>query len=150
MTSCTMLFLWNPPSSIKVLMSSRLLRCSTTRGSYARFSLVLIASSTNQRFVYCQWVGNENIISQIDGGSKVCDHNGDRVSKNDKSSHNWSIMQKGVILKIGNMSLCLCLLSDKNGLTLTPPLFMWLLVWMYFFMSYPKGVFVIFKILIYL
>ena len=75
MTSCTMLFLWNPPSSIKVLslMSSRLLRCSTTRGSYVRFSLVLIASSTNQWFVYCQWVGNENIKQQYHTFPTICE-----------------------------------------------------------------------------
>ena len=53
--------------------------CILTRKMLAR-AIYLIASSVNQRFVYCQRVEDEKIIGQTVGMSKVCDQRGDRVS----------------------------------------------------------------------
>ena len=44
--------------------------------------------------VYFQKVENEKIISQIVGISKICDQNGDGVSKNYKYSHICSMALK--------------------------------------------------------
>ena len=49
--------------------------------------------------VYYQKVENEKIISQIVGISKICDQNGDRVSKNYKYSHICSMALKRVLAK---------------------------------------------------
>ena len=50
----------------------------------------------------------DNIISQIVQISKVCDQNGDRVSKNSKICHVWSVLLKGrfsEIQKNGTLSI---------------------------------------------
>ena len=55
-------------------------------------------------------VENEKIISQFIGPSKICEPNGDRVSKRlrpNKSGHNCSIRLKGVLVSMKNMGLCL-------------------------------------------
>ena len=55
-----------------------------------------VPSSVNKGCVYYQKVENEKIISQIVGISEVLGQNADRVSKNDKSCHIFSIRLKGV------------------------------------------------------
>ena len=44
--------------------------------------------------VYYERAGNDKIISQIFGDSEICDQNGDRVSKSDKSCHIGSVKLK--------------------------------------------------------
>ena len=54
-----------------------------------------------------EWFEIEEIISQIVRISWVCDQNGDRVSKNDKSCHICRWDYKGFSKNMENMGLCL-------------------------------------------
>ena len=61
-----------------------------------RFFCANIITSSGSGF---QWVENEKIISQIVRISEVCDQNGDRVFKNNKSCHIIVWGSKGLLAK---------------------------------------------------
>ena len=77
-------------------------------GHFRKLESFLVLAPVNQWFVNFQSVGNEKIISQIVQVNEVCDQNGDKVSKSNKSCHIYSIRQKGLLAlyeKCGTLSV---------------------------------------------